>query len=616
MAPAKNLECGIAAIDHGADAVYIGASRFGARAAAGNTLSDIKALCEYAHTFMAKVYVTVNTIIYDNELCATKELISQLYEAGADAILVQDMALASMIASGDGLPPIPIHASTQTDNRTADKVKWLASQGFSRVVLARELSATEIAQIHKAVPDIELEVFVHGALCVSYSGQCYASQYCFGRSANRGECAQFCRLKFDLEDEHGNVIERGRHLLSLKDLCLIDRLETLLDSGATSLKIEGRLKDITYVKNVTAAYSRKLNDIITRSNGRYCRASLGRSNYTFEPNLDKTFSRGFTHYFADGRSADMSSPLTPKAIGQYVGTVKSINRNDITVAGTAAFSNGDGLCFFNGNDELQGFKVNRAQGNTIFPQRMPSGLSRGQALYRNSDQAFEKLLTGKSAERKINITMSLKESAPGNIILTATADSVSAITELQCEPQTAQKPQTDNIVRQLTRLGNTPFKCTDVSVPQDGIKTFIPSSLLSHMRRDIIQKLEQALRQATADTRTEASSKAANTKTEKGDSNTYPAAYPYLYNVANNKAAEFYKSQQTKAIPAPEINMPPHALLMQCRYCLRHALGMCTRQGGHPHSLKGPLYLRMTDGRRFKLQFDCARCQMNVIADK
>lgn len=368
MAPAKNLECGIAAIDHGADAVYIGASRFGARAAAGNTLSDIKALCEYAHTFMAKVYVTVNTIIYDNELCATKELISQLYEAGADAILVQDMALASMIASGDGLPPIPIHASTQTDNRTADKVKWLASQGFSRVVLARELSATEIAQIHKAVPDVELEVFVHGALCVSYSGQCYASQYCFGRSANRGECAQFCRLKFDLEDEHGNVIERGRHLLSLKDLCLIDRLETLLDSGATSLKIEGRLKDITYVKNVTAAYSRKLNDIIARSNGRYCRASLGRSNYTFEPNLDKTFSRGFTHYFADGRSADMSSPLTPKAIGQYVGTVKSINRNDITVAGTAAFSNGDGLCFFNGNDELQGFRVNRAQGNTIFPQ--------------------------------------------------------------------------------------------------------------------------------------------------------------------------------------------------------------------------------------------------------
>lgn len=241
------------------------------------------------------------------------------------------------------------------------------------------------------------------------------------------------------------------------------------------------------MKNVTAAYSRKLNDIIARSNGRYSRASLGRSNYTFEPNLDKTFSRGFTHYFADGRSADMSSPLTPKAIGQYVGTVKSINRNDITVAGTAAFSNGDGLCFFNGNDELQGFRVNRAQGNTIFPQRMPSGLNRGQALYRNSDQAFEKLLTGRSAERKINITMSLKESAPGNIILTATADSVSAITELQCEPQTAQKPQTDNIVRQLTRLGNTPFKCTDVSVPQDGIKTFIPSSLLSHMRRDIIQ---------------------------------------------------------------------------------------------------------------------------------
>lgn len=292
LAPARNLECGIAAIDYGADAVYIGASRFGARAAAGNSVEDIKALCDYAHTYMAKVYVTVNTIIFDNELDATKELITQLYEAGADAILVQDMGLLNM-----DLPPIPLHASTQTDNRTVEKVKWLAGLGFSRVVLARELSANEISHIHHEVPDVELEVFVHGALCVSYSGQCYASQYCFGRSANRGECAQFCRLKFDLEDANGNVIQKGRHLLSLKDLCQIDRLETLLDSGATSLKIEGRLKDITYVKNVTAAYSKRLNEIIAHSNGRYRRASFGKCTYTFEPNLNKTFNRGFTHYF-------------------------------------------------------------------------------------------------------------------------------------------------------------------------------------------------------------------------------------------------------------------------------------------------------------------------------
>ena len=614
LAPAKNLECGIAAIDHGADAVYIGASQFGARAAAANSVNDIKTLCEYAHTFMAKVYVTVNTIIYDNELSATKDLISQLYEAGADAILVQDMALVSMIASDDSLPPIPIHASTQTDNRTADKVKWLASLGFSRVVLARELSTTEIAQIHKAAPDVELEVFVHGALCVSYSGQCYASQYCFGRSANRGECAQFCRLKFDLEDNHGNIIEHGRHLLSLKDLCLIDRLKTLLDSGATSLKIEGRLKDITYVKNVTAAYSRRLNDIIAHSDGRYRRASLGCSTYTFDPNLNKTFSRGFTHYFADGRSADMISPLTPKAIGQYVGTVKSISRNELTVDGTATFSNGDGLCFFNSRNELQGFRVNRAQGNTIFPQKMPAGLSRGQSLYRNSDQAFEKLLTGKSAERKINITMSLSESAPGYIILTATADNVSISTVRQCTPQAALKPQTDNIVRQLTRLGNTPFECTSVSVPQDGIKTFIPSSFLAHMRRSIVQKLEQALRQATADARTKAISRA--TRAETDGSNTYPTAHPYLYNVANDKAAKFYKSHHMQTAPTPEISMPNNTLLMQCRYCLRHALNICMRHHKvQPYGLQGPLYLRMADGRRFRLQFDCVRCQMNVIAD-
>ena len=309
----------MAAIDHGADAVYIGASRFGARAAAGNSVDDIKALCLYAHMFMAKVYVTVNTIIYDNELEETQELINQLYDAGADAILVQDMGLLNI-----DLPPIPLHASTQTDNRTSEKVRWLSAKGFSRVVLARELSAIEISKIHKEVPDVELEVFVHGALCVSYSGQCYASQYCFGRSANRGECAQFCRLKFDLEDANGNIIERGRHLLSLKDLCQLDKLETLLESGATSLKIEGRLKDITYVKNVTAAYSNKLNEIIRRRPEAYHRASLGKCEYTFEPNINKTFNRGFTHYFINGREPNMSSPDTPKAIGEYVGNVKNV----------------------------------------------------------------------------------------------------------------------------------------------------------------------------------------------------------------------------------------------------------------------------------------------------
>ena len=340
LAPAKNLQCGIAAIDHGADAVYIGASRFGARVAAGNSVADIAELCRYAHPFGAKVYVTVNTIIYDDELDDTRQLLEELEKAGADAILVQDSSLFTLHSS------LTLHASTQTDNRTPEKVAWLRSLGFRRVVLARELSVDEIREIHRQVPDVELEVFVHGALCVSYSGQCYASQYCFGRSANRGACAQFCRLPFDLVDSNGQVIEQGRHLLSLKDLCLIDHLEELMEAGAVSFKIEGRLKDADYVKNVTAAYSQRLNQIIARHPERWQRASRGRCSYTFEPNLKKTFNRGFTTYFLHGRQPDIFSPDTPKALGEYVGKVKEIRRDSFNVAGTASFANGDGLCFF------------------------------------------------------------------------------------------------------------------------------------------------------------------------------------------------------------------------------------------------------------------------------
>ena len=328
LAPAKNLECGIAAIDHGADAVYIGAQRFGARAAAGNSVDDIAELCRYAHQFDAKVYVTVNTIIYDHELADTQQLLEELAQVHVDAILVQDMGLLSMRNEQwemrNDHSSLVFHASTQTDNRTPEKVAWLHSLGFKRVVLARELSIDEIAEIHRQVPDVELEVFVHGALCVSYSGVCYASQYCFGRSANRGECAQFCRMKFDLLDADGRVIERDRHLLSLKDMCQIDNLEALIKAGAVSFKIEGRLKDVGYVKNVVAAYSQRLNQIIKAHPEEYCRASMGRCTYSFTPDLRKTFNRGYTTYFANGRQPDIASFDTPKAMGEYVGHVKEI----------------------------------------------------------------------------------------------------------------------------------------------------------------------------------------------------------------------------------------------------------------------------------------------------
>mgnify|MGYP000461833777 FL=1 len=356
LAPAKNLQCGIAAIDHGADAVYIGADNFGARVAAGNSIDDIGQLCRYAHQYNAKVYVTINTIIFDSEIGQVENLIRKLEEINVDAILVQDMAILKICNNIKS--KVVMHASTQTDNRNAEKVKWLKSSGFKRVVLARELSLKEINEIHKEIPDIELEAFVHGALCVSYSGACYASEYCFRRSANRGNCAQFCRLKFDLRDSTDKTILKDKYMLSLKDMSRLNSMQELLEAGVTSLKIEGRLKNVDYVKNVVAAYNQELDRIISLNPNKYKRASAGKSVYSFKPDLNKTFNRGFTDYFLYGRKQGMASVNTPKAIGEFVGNVKEIRHNSISVSETKSFSNGDGLCFINENQQLEGFRVN------------------------------------------------------------------------------------------------------------------------------------------------------------------------------------------------------------------------------------------------------------------
>ena len=482
LAPAKNKEIAFAAIDCGADAVYIGAQRFGARAAAGNSVADICQLCDYARPFGVKVYVTVNTIIYDDELEATQQLIHQLYEAGVDAILVQDMGILQM-----DIPPIALHASTQTDNRSVQKLKWLQQLGFQRVVLARELSVDEISEIHREVPDMPLEVFVHGALCVSYSGLCYASQYCFGRSANRGACAQFCRMKFDLLDAEGRELEHQRYLLSLKDMNQSQHLDALIHAGATSFKIEGRLKDINYVKNVVAAYSQRLDAFIAQHPDQYCRASKGHCTYSFTPNLQKTFNRGFTTYFLRGRQPDIFSPDTPKAMGEYVGYVKELRRDSFNVAGTASFANGDGLCYINNVRALEGFRVNRAEGNRLYPQQMPQNLHAGMALYRNNDQEMERQLSRKSSERKIPLLMRLEATSDG-FALSAGASKVT----IACEHQQAEKPQRDNIIRQLSKLGGTPYECSGVELPDD-FNYFIPSSFLSELRRQLTDALSKIL---------------------------------------------------------------------------------------------------------------------------
>lgn len=598
LAPAKNLECGLAAIDHGADAVYIGAPRFGARAAAGNSLEDIAALVEYAHLYNVRIYVTVNTILKEEELEETERMIRQLYRAGVDALIVQDMGLLGL-----DLPPIPLHASTQMDNRIPEKVRFLADAGFRQVVLARELSLREIGKIHESCPDVPLEVFVHGALCVSYSGQCYVSQACFGRSANRGECAQFCRLPFSLVDANEKVIVKDKHLLSLKDLNQSDELEQLLDAGASSLKIEGRLKDVSYVKNVTAAYRRKLDAIFARRK-EYVRASSGTCRFDFQPQLDKSFSRGFTHYFLHGRSKDVFSFDTPKSLGEEMGTMKEARGNYLTVAGLKSFNNGDGVCYIDEQGKLQGFRINRVDGNKLYPQEMPRIKPRT-VLYRNFDQEFEKVLARKSSERKIAVSVLLAENNFGFSLKLTDEDNNSVTLTLPREKEPARTPQEENLKTQLAKLGNTPFEAQRIDVDFTD-NWFLPASVLSDLRRQAVDKLIAARR---ATYRREL-------VTLKSTSHTFPqTSLTYLGNVMNSRAASFYTNHGVQQVaPAYEQAPVDKAVLMFCKHCLRYSMGWCPIHQRERSPYKEPYYLVSTDGKRFRLEFDCKNCQMKVNA--
>ena len=600
LAPAKNLECGIEAIKHGADAVYIGAGRFGARQAAGNSVENIAQLAGFAHFYGAKVYVTVNTILKDSELADAEKLIWQLYEAGADALLVQDMAVLRM-----KLPPIALHASTQCDVRSADKVRFLAGCGFTRVVLARELSLAEITEIHKACPDVELECFVHGALCVSYSGQCYASQYCFGRSANRGECAQFCRLKFDLVDSDGNTLIAGKHLLSLRDMNRMAYLEELMDAGVCSFKIEGRLKDVQYVKNVTAAYSQAVEKVLVRRR-EFVRASSGHSVPHFTPDVNRSFNRGFTDYFLHGRTDDIYSFGTPKSIGEKMGPVKEVGRGWIKVSGFKAFHNGDGICFFNRAGELEGYRVNRVEGNRVFlfleSGEMPS-LSAGTELYRNYDLEFEKVLSRESATRKIGVDILFEEIPSGYQVTVTDEDGLSATASVEWKKEDARTPQQENIRTQLGKMGNTGFEVQNVEVRLEG-ERFIPSSLLSDLRRQVTAGLERVRLDSYVRPGVGAS---ANPK--------YPIEkLTYLGNVMNAQARTFYQDHGVTGIDdAFEKTQPDSATVMFCRHCIKNAMGLCTKNPRRDMKVQEPLWLVSQDGRRFRLRFDCSKCQMEIM---
>lgn len=611
LAPAKNLECGIEAVNHGADAVYIGAPKFGARAAAVNSLEDIAALVAYAHLYNVRIYVTVNTILKEEELAETEKMIWELYRIGVDALIVQDMGITRL-----NLPPIPLHGSTQMDNRTPEKVRFLADAGFRQVVLARELSLQEIRRIHEACPETPLEVFVHGALCVSYSGQCYVSQACFGRSANRGECAQFCRLPFSLVDADGKTIVRDKHLLSLKDLNQSEVLEDLLDAGASSLKIEGRLKDVSYVKNVMAAYRSKLDAIFARRK-EYVRASSGTCRFDFTPRLDKSFSRGFTHYFLQGRDREISSFDTPKSLGEEMGTMKEQRGNYLTVAGVKPFHNGDGVCFLDEQGRLQGFRINRVDGNKLYPAGDVPRIKPRTRLFRNFDQEFERILARKSVERKIGVGWELTDTPSGFALTAADEDGNRITLSFPYPKELARTPQPENLRTQLGKLGNTPFEVmplggTDspsaTTAPAIAINLsrnwFIPASVIADWRRQAIDKLTAARRITYR----------RELHVWKPTRHRFPAtSLTYLGNVMNTAARSFYQAHGVASVePAYEKQAVPEAVLMFCKHCLRYSMGWCpTHQKGHS-PYREPYYLVGTDGKRFRLTFDCKNCQMKV----
>lgn len=603
LAPAKNLECGIEAIKHGADAVYIGAPKFGARAAAGNSLEDLQQLVEFAHLYRVRIYVTINTILKDEELQETCDLIWDLYRIGVDALIVQDLALLSM-----PLPPIPLHASTQMDNRTPEKVAFLHSVGYRQAVLARELSLQEIRRIHEAVPQMPLEVFVHGALCVSYSGQCYASQACFGRSANRGECAQFCRLPFDMVDADGKTIFTDRYPLSLKDLNQSEQLEQLLDAGVSSLKVEGRLKDVSYVKNVIGFYRQLLDDIFSRRR-EYRRASSGEVNLNFHPQLNKSFNRGFTHYFLNGRQQDICSFLSPKSLGEEMGYVKEQRGGAIIMAGTRHFNNGDGVCYQDERGRLQGFRINRVDQNKLYPQERNINIRPRTVLFRNFDQEFDKLLSKPSAERRIRVDVTFSELPDGFMLKVVDEDDCSVAFPIRREKEEARKPQEENIRTQLAKLGNTPLVAQSVAVSLSR-NYFIPSSVLADVRRMAVDKLLQA-RKITYPQEVVRPASLQPTDYYKGQE------LSYLANCYNSKSRSQYLSLGALRVdPAFENRAVDGAALMYCRHCIRFMMGWCPTHQKNRSAYREPYFLVSKDGRRFRLQFDCKNCQMKVYEAK
>ena len=580
LSPAKNLEVGLAAIDHGADAVYIGGPAFGAREKAGNSIEDIEKLCRHAALFDAKVYVTLNTLLYENELEPARQLAWDCWNAGVDALIIQDLNLLQL-----DLPPIPLHASTQCDNLSLERVQELEKLGFEQVVLGRELTIDQIREI-RSKTTVPLEFFVHGSLCVSHSGQCYLSEYIGNRSANRGACAQPCRLPWDLLDADGKVLVKGKHLLCLKDLNNSAHLEELLDAGITSFKIEGRLKEADYVKNITAYYRQQLDAIFERR-PEFVQASLGHCSYSFEVNPSKSFNRGFTDYFIHGRQPNIGSPRTPKSMGEYLGEVKWCNSVQMEIATDKTLHNGDGLCFLNQDEELIGIRADVAKGNKVSCNR-PHGAYRGAPIYRNYDIEWQRQVDASKGNRKIDMELVLEETEEGfvlngkliekNVKLSSFSSNFVEGFAIQLStpkiPATNPEKALENIRKKLSQWGDTIYNPINIAIRLSQ-PYLIPASVLGEMKRQLVTEMTKGL-------------------TEK---------------YQNNRS----RRDGVPTISTPRIvpdEIPNH--LMTCHHCIRYANGLCPKVTGKP---TGPLFIRNGENV-FPLEFDCKKCLMYVKAPK
>ena len=595
LAPARTADIGIAAIDCGADAVYIAGPAFGARQAAGNPVDDIRRLCSYAHRFGARIYVTFNTLVYEEEIPQARRLLQELRDADVDALIVQDAAVTRLAPEG-----MILHASTQCAIRTPDKARFTESLGYGRLVLERELSLEQIRAIRKTV-DAELECFVHGALCVCYSGQCYLSEYLAGRSANRGACIQACRSLYDLEDADGHVLARNKALLSLKDFNLIHRLEDLAEAGADSFKIEGRLKSISYVRNVVRAYSDALDALVRRYPDKYRRASFGTLRGGFKPDLRKTFNRDYTELFLDGKRGEWAAMDAPKSMGEYIGTVGNLRPGVVTVRPInpgLTLHNGDGFAFIGRDGDIVGFRGDVCEGFTIRCKEV-SGLKEGMRLYRNIDADFERKLESDRPVREISVALQVRLAAGVMSVTAMTEDgrkaSVTAPASFEAARDADRMLETLRV--QLSKRSGI-YSFSVAGVDAEGPVPFMPASFLNGIRRDLATSLDampvrmQPIRPGSV------------------RPDPAPAELTYKDNIANSIAREIYRERGSSVFEdAYELTHREGVEYMRTKYCLRHELGLCPKL--RPGARPDPLFL-LNNGRRLRLDFDCKSCEMTV----